>query len=223
MHVALVVASSLDGKIAPALGGGVAFTSRADRARLFRQRDLADAVLCGAATLRAEDPPLLPTAARRAERVAAGRRPNPVRVVLSRSLDLPAAGRALRPEPEAPVVVLTTGAAPAERAAALEARGASVLRLGAGDVDLEAALARLERDHGVARLACEGGGEVNAAMLAADLVDEVHLTLCPVVIGGRDAPTPVAGPGGPADAIRRARLTEHRRVGDELFVVYALR
>lgn len=222
-RVALVAAASLDGKLSSARRDPVTWTSRADRARLFERRDAADALLVGAGTIRAEDPPLLPTPARRQARAAAGRAPNPLRVVVSRSLDLPV-GRALTPEPDAPVVVLgpSEGAGPpdaAARARDLAARGLEVLPLLDASGDLTPALAALAA-RGVRDVSCEGGGELNAALLARDLVDEVHLTLCPVVLGGGAAPTLADGPG--LASLRRARLVECRVVGEEVFLTYAL-
>ncbi|MBX3465900.1 MAG: RibD family protein [Planctomycetes bacterium] len=220
-RVVLVAASSLDGKLSTVGRAPVTWTSRADRARLFERRDAADALLVGAATIRAEDPPLLPTPERRAARAAAGRAPNPLRVVVSRSLDLPVA-RALTPAPDAPVLVLGPApgsGVPDERARALTARGLEILPvLGAPD-DLARALEALAA-RGVREVACEGGGALNAAMLAQGLVDEVHLTVCPVLLGGAAAPTLVDGPGLPA--LARARLLECRAVGDEVFLTYAL-
>lgn len=217
----LVCAASLDGKIAPADRGPVTFSSRADRAHLFALRDQAQAILVGAGTLRAEDPPLLPDAARSAARVAAGLAADPLRVVVSGSLDLPLRGRALAPRPAAPVVLLAPEDAPAERVQAARQAGHEVLLRGRGAVDLAAALAELERTRGATRVLCEGGGALNAALLAADLVDELWLTVCPVLLGGASAPTLVDGPGLPLP--RRARLREVRREGDELFLCYDLR
>ena len=45
------------------------------------------------------------------------------------------------------------------------------------------------------RLLCEGGGEVNGALFKAGLVDELHLTVCPLLFGGRTAPTLAGGDG----------------------------
>jgi 5-amino-6-(5-phosphoribosylamino)uracil reductase len=219
VNVAIVCASSLDGKISTAARDSVTFTSRADRAHLHALRDGADAILIGAGTVRTEDPlPLLPNAESQAARVAAGRRPFPVRAVVSRSLDLPD-GRALAIQDDAPVVVFTREDADPEKRAACEARGWEVVPT----ADLAAALAHLASAHGVEDLNCEGGGVLNAAMLAEDLVDAVHLTLCPLVLGGATAPTLVDGPGFGLGTQRTARLVSWREQDGELFLSYSLR
>ena len=56
-------------------------------------------------------------------------------------------------------------------------------------VNLAAMLATLRSEYEVKRLVCEGGGEVFRSLLAAGLVDEVHVTFCPRVFGGTGAPT----------------------------------
>ena len=219
MKVTICVATSLDGKIATARRDPVTFTSRADRAHLHEQRNWADAILIGAASIRAEDPPLLPTAAARAKRTG---RPLPVRAVVSGSLDLPD-GRALRAEDGSPVIVFTTNGPDAEKKAALERRGYKVVSCETdGAIDLAWALSHLADAHGVETLLCEGGGVLNAAMLAAGLVDTLTLTLCPVLIGGADAPTPVDGEGFSLEDLPNATLISCEPRGDEVFLCYRI-
>ncbi len=83
------------------------------------------------------------------------------------------------------------------------------------------ALQWLREKWNVQRLLCEGGGELNDALFREDLVDEVWLTLCPRILGGRNAPTMADGAG--ADSLlhaTRLELTSMKRAGDELFLVY---
>ena len=71
------------------------------------------------------------------------------------------------------------------------------------------------------RLLCEGGGELNEALFRAGLVDELHLTICPRLIGGHSAPTIADGRGFErlANAFQ-LRLSTSKRIGDELFCVF---
>jgi riboflavin biosynthesis pyrimidine reductase len=80
----------------------------------------------------------------------------------------------------------------------------------------------LRRKWGVKRLLCEGGGELNDALFRAGLVDELRLTVCPKIFGGRTAPTIADGVG--AGLLARASQLELKsatRRADELFLVYA--
>jgi riboflavin biosynthesis pyrimidine reductase len=71
----------------------------------------------------------------------------------------------------------------------------------------------------VRRLLVEGGGEVFAVFLEAGLVDEVHLTVTPYLIGGRRAPTLFDGAGISGD-LPRLRLDVCRREGQEVYLRY---
>ena len=92
---------------------------------------------------------------------------------------------------------------------------------GAKGIIWRSALRWLRKKWGVKRLLCEGGGELNSALFRAGLVDELHLTVCPRVFGGRHAPTIADGVGVEhlADAAR-LKMKSMKRVGDEFFLVY---
>jgi riboflavin biosynthesis pyrimidine reductase len=92
---------------------------------------------------------------------------------------------------------------------------------GKSEIDFKQALRWLHKQWNVRSLLCEGGGEVNGALFKAGFVDELYLTICPVIFGGRDAPTLADGCGFEflSDASQLA-LHRMKRVGDELFLVY---
>ena len=173
-HVAAMMVSSLDGRAAVA-GSSRPLGGPCDVQLLVALRAAADAVLVGPSTVRAEG----------YARIA------PPAVLVSRSFDLPwEAG--LFAAPEQPVLVYTgrgAGEAP-EVAAAVE-----VVRM--DEPALVAVLADL-RARGVEFLLCEGGPTLNRALLAAGLVDELFLTLSPVVTGDETQPAIVMGGALPA-------------------------
>jgi len=76
----------------------------------------------------------------------------------------------------------------------LESISDEVKIFGKQNVDIDKALRWLRAKWNVKRLLCEGGGELNAAIVTAGLVDELHLTISPVIFGGRAAPTLADGP-----------------------------
>jgi riboflavin biosynthesis pyrimidine reductase len=187
----------------------------ADLEMLLELRTLADAVLIGTGTLRAEGYDTLVRAPeRRARRAAAGLAETPLAVLLSRSLDLPwDAG--LFAAADQPVRIYTGPVAdgePPDVAAPVE-----LVRL--QDPAPAAVLADL-RERGIAALLCEGGPTLNSALLEAGVVDELFLTLAPLLTGDAGEPTIVAG--GRLDAPARLALRWVLRGGDELFLRYAV-
>ena len=210
--VYLNMVSTVDGRAAIE-GRSHDLGSEADTLLLTELRALADAVMIGTGTLRAEGyGRLVSDPDRIARRAADGLASTPVAVVLSRSHDLPwdaglfaAAGQ--------PVLAYTGSDAEApEVAAALE-----VVRL--DDPSPAAALADL-RARGIRALLCEGGPTLNRALLAAGVVDELFLTLSPLLAGNADAPRIVEGDDLPDPlSMQLAWVLRH---GDELFLRYRL-
>lgn len=223
------MAMTADGKIATANRAVNTFGSPRDQRHLYALRATADAILCGADTVNAPGV-TLDAGGPRFERLRSrrGLAPQPLAVIVSgRGRVRPDAGvftRRPRDLHNAPVV-LVSNAAPADSLAALTAAGGEIRVFDAGKtmntVDLASALAWLHRERGVHRLVAEGGAALNGALVEADLVDEWHVTLCPVLAGGRHAPTVAGGHGLPrlADA-PRFLPPDIRRSGDELFLVF---
>ena len=120
-----------------------------------------------------------------------------------------------------PLIILVSGRASQADLNRLGELADEVKVCGGREIDFDFALRWLREKWKVKRLLCEGGGEINGALLEARLVDEVHVTLCPVIFGGRNAPTMADGNGFAklADAAQ-LRLKSGKRVGDELFLVY---
>jgi riboflavin biosynthesis pyrimidine reductase len=172
--------TSLDGAVA--LDGYSAGLSGPVDKRVFAQlRNLCDALLVGAGTLRDEGYRELDLGARRgAWRRSVGLAEQPTLVVVSGRLDLPADHPAFTAAPVRPIV-LTSASAPADRIAALSAV-ADVLVHGDVEIDLPAGLAALAA-RGLTQVLCEGGPHLFGALTAADAVDELCLTVSPLLAG----------------------------------------
>ncbi len=220
-YILLNYAMSLDGKISTEHRDAVGFTSRSDRKLMDEIRADVDAVLIGAGTLRAEDPPVRVQAARlREARTSAGKSPHPIAIVLSRSMRLPPLEGRFWKDEAVERIIATTEQARDERI--LPFRGkAEIIRTGRRSVDV-GELCRLLSDRGIRRLLVEGGGAVNMTFWHAGLVDEIYLTLCPVVIGGRKAPTAADGKGFQAGCFPQLKLVESRAADQELFLRYRI-
>jgi riboflavin-specific deaminase-like protein len=180
-------------------------------------RALADAVLVGAGTAAAEGyRPVFADSPVGRLRTALGRPAVAPVVVVSRRASL-------RPDDQlvadavTPTLLVTCAATDPDRRAALAAAGAEVLVCGDDDVDLRAAVDALAR-RGLAQLVCEGGPALFSAALAAGVVDELDLSLAPLLVGG--APGLLTGalpvPG-------RATLTQVLTEDDVLFTRWSLR
>jgi riboflavin-specific deaminase-like protein len=215
------VAMTADGKIAPANRHFEPFGGPRDRQHLLELRATADAVMSGARTIDLDRINLGPGPARyRHLRLRRGLAEYNLRVIVS------GAGT-IDPQAEifkhrfSPIIILTTGRIPKSRLARLGTLTDEVKICGATELDFSAALQWLREKWNVRRLLCEGGGELNGALFKAGLIDEVHITLCPILLGGRHAPTLADGAGVAklADAAH-FRLASMKRNGAARFLVY---
>jgi riboflavin biosynthesis pyrimidine reductase len=192
--VALNMIASLDGRVT--VGGRARpLANPADYELFHALRGAADAVLVGAGTVRAEGYGAMDQLA----------------VVVSDSLDLSPDLGLLR-EPGNRVVVITGSAGELAPCAA----HVDYLRT----ADLGAGLSRLRSEFGVEAVDCEGGPHLNAALLPAGLVDELHLVVSPLLVGGADPLTLVAG--APLDPPLRGELVWLLESGGWLFTRYRL-
>ncbi len=207
MRVFSNTAVSVDGKIATVDGGHTAFGSHEDRRIMGLLRARADAVLVGGRTFRAWPLPLV--------EAGASRRRRPIlNAVLTRTGTGPRKGRffddprtrsVILGGPDADLTGFPSGVAlhrcPVEPTVAW---AAGVLR----------------REHGVAALLVEGGGDLVFQCLDAGILQDLYVTVCPLVVGGAGAPTLADGVGFAAPRAPCLRLVSVRRLGSELFLHY---
>jgi riboflavin-specific deaminase-like protein len=211
--------ASVDGR-AGLDGTSAALGGVADLEVLLELRTLADAVLIGSATLRAEGYDRLVRAPqRRARRAAAGLEEDPLAVVVSRRLDLPWEAGLFAAAAQPVLVYTESGAAPQSSGAALPTVAAPVEVVRLASCDPPAVLADLRR-RGVRALLCEGGPTLNRLLFAAGLVDELFLTVAPLVSGDdREPPIVAGGALTPPAALALEWVLRH---GNELFLRYAV-
>ena len=180
-RVTLKLALTLDGRIATAGGESRWITGPAARRAVHAMRARHDAVLVGGGTARADDPDL---------RVRdLGVAHQPVRIVASAGLDLPATGRLGRSARAGPVWLVHAPDPPAERMAHWTATGARLIacRAPEGRLDLTEMMAQLARQ-GLTRVLCEGGGQLAASLLDAGLIDELVVFSAGKLIGSEGWP-----------------------------------
>jgi riboflavin biosynthesis pyrimidine reductase len=193
--VVLNMIASLDGRVTVE-GRTGPLANRADFEMFHALRGAADAVLVGAGTVRAEGYGPM-------EQLA---------VVASASLDLsPELGLLRAPGNRVVIVTPSEGELPGSCAAEVTYVRAA---------DLGTALKRLRSEHGVRSVVCEGGPHLNAALLPAGLIDELHLVLSPMVVGGARSLTLLESP--PIDPPLAGRLVWLLESGGYVFARYRL-
>ncbi|MBO3748144.1 pyrimidine reductase family protein [Streptosporangiaceae bacterium NEAU-GS5] len=175
-----MVSSADGGAWLKGLSGGL--SSDGDHRIFAILRGLADVILAGANTVRTEGyGPVRPREVWNVLRE--GRAPTPPIAVITRRLDLDLGGPLFtEAEPYAKTIVITTESAPKDRLAEVE-RNADVVIAGEHRVDLTMAVKQLH-ERGLGRILCEGGPRLCAQVAAAGLIDELCLTISPMIIGG---------------------------------------
>ncbi len=211
---------SADGKISDVQRSAARFPSNADQHHLEQRLADADATLFGAGTLRAygttaliKDPGLLEKRRQRAQSA------QPLQIVCSVSGDLdPNAPFFSQPVPR---WLLTTskGVEPWQMNRRFDRLWIAPTKPDDICFDWQQILAELT-PLGIHHLVVMGGGQLVADLMAADLIDELWLTVCPLIIGGYSAPTPCDGHGFSLDKAPRFSLISSQVMGDEVFLNY---
>ena len=215
------MAMTADGKIATANRAVHSFGSARDLRHLYELRATADAILCGARTVEISEATLGNGGEKfRRQRLKHGLAEFPIRIIVSGSGSINPAAKIFEKH-FSPLIILTTKRAPAKKLAQLRKLADEVKIFGETEINFRTALRWLRKNYGVKRLLCEGGGELNDALFRADLVDEINLTICPKIFGGRAAPTMAEGKGFSKLALtRNFQLASARNFKGELFTVF---
>ncbi|MEO6953198.1 MAG: bifunctional diaminohydroxyphosphoribosylaminopyrimidine deaminase/5-amino-6-(5-phosphoribosylamino)uracil reductase RibD [Polyangia bacterium] len=203
--VTLKGAVSLDGRLATSSGESKWITGEAARKEAHRLRAAHDAILVGAGTVLADDPSLT---------VRDVKGSDPRRLILDGALKISPDAKAVPGS-----IIFTTqesGHAP------FLARGAEVVVLPGERIAMTALLEAIGA-HQLRSVLVEGGGQVHGALLREGLVDEVHVFVAPLLIGGDGVPL-LAGPGAATmDAARRLSGPTIKKLGDDVHISGRLR
>jgi 2,5-diamino-6-(ribosylamino)-4(3H)-pyrimidinone 5'-phosphate reductase len=221
-HVLVNVAMSADGKISTRERRQVKISGTADFLRVDRIRAASDAVMVGIGTVLADDPSLtVKSDELKRERKAKGRDEHPIRVIVDSNAKIPLTASVLTTGEGKRVIGVSRQADPV-RVAELK-KMATVVISGEKEVDLTLLLGELSA-MGVQKLMVEGGGNLIAGLFSANLVDEIYTFVGNIIIGGRDAPTPVDGSGFLKDTeFTRLTLHEFSPTGDGILLHWKVR
>ncbi|WP_066378282.1 MULTISPECIES: RibD family protein [unclassified Anabaena] len=228
----VVLAMSADGKIADYRRSPARFGSSADKAHLEEQIAASDAILLGAGTVRAYGTTLTVSRPMLLQhRIKQGKPAQPVHIVITQSATLNPEMKFFQQPVKRWLLTTTAGALSWEESQGTlpPTVGESppkfdqilVFETSQGKIDMVATVAHLA-SLGITRLAVLGGGALVASMLESDLIDELWVTVCPLILGGVTAPTPVDGEGFIAKFAPRLQLLEVKTVEQEVFLHYRL-
>ena len=208
--VTLKLASTLDGRIATATGDSKWITGPEARRAVHAMRARHDAVMVGGGTARADDP--------RLDVRGFGPVRQPVRVVLSRRLDLPLSSRLATTAQDQPLWLCHGPDATSDHWQGLGAKSIEC-QITAGQIDPRDALRKLAKE-GLTRIFCEGGGALAASLLSAGLVDELVMFSAGAIIGAEGIPS-LSGLGITALAeAPRFELSEVRPIGNDILHIW---
>ncbi len=212
--VHLKLAVSLDGKVATIGGDSRWITGEEARARAHELRHLSDAIMVGGRTARADDPLLT-------DRSGRERRRPLLRVVIEQYLRLSPESQLAQTTDAAPVIIFAHENAEAETVEALQSRGVEIFSQTSSALDLSSVLEELGR-RSIQSVLVEGGPFLAGLFLDAGLVNKVTFFIAPVIIGGQDAPSAIAGAGAEkiADALQLERVSVAQRGRDLEIIGY---
>ncbi|HJK39940.1 MAG TPA: 2,5-diamino-6-(ribosylamino)-4(3H)-pyrimidinone 5'-phosphate reductase [Methanocorpusculum sp.] len=218
-YVIINAAMSADGKISTKEHRQTKISGDQDFARVDRLRADCDAVMVGIGTILADDSSLrLKNPDLIAERAAAGKPEQPMRVVIDSQARMPPDGDMFK-KGTGQRVIFVAKSAPADRIAAL-AKKATVITAGTNKVDLTMVLDKLG-EMGVRKLMVEGGATLLWSFTSQRLFDEIRIYVGALIIGGADAPTFVDGFGFTrSEGFTRLTLKDVEKIDDGLLITW---
>lgn len=212
-----ILAVTADGKISDRQRSPARFGSNTDREHLERQIASVDGVLFGRGTLQSYQTSL-PIGDRQLleQRRKANKPPQPIHIVCSLSADFNPQWRFFGQPIPRWLLTSTQGKELWQKSHCFD-------RIITVDTDhhWRSTFQQLYQ-LGLHRVAILGGGELVASLLTADLIDELWLTICPLLVGGKDAPTIVEGTGFSLRSPQKLRLLSAETIGEEVFLHYAI-
>ncbi|TAN44928.1 MAG: bifunctional diaminohydroxyphosphoribosylaminopyrimidine deaminase/5-amino-6-(5-phosphoribosylamino)uracil reductase RibD [Rhodospirillales bacterium] len=209
--VTLKMATTLDGRIATHGGESKWITGERARACAHLLRASHDGVMVGAGTVLADDPQLTC-------RLPGIDKSGPVRIVIDGRLRTPLTSALVKSARDLPFWLITLENGPKERHKVFEAAGVRLIDVPAqdgGSPDLKAALTKLG-DAGLTRLLVEGGSHLAAALLKADLVDQLVWFHAPGIMGGDGLAAAQAFGVDRLEQMPRFKRLGFRALGDDI-------
>lgn len=210
-YVILNAAMTLDGKIATKTRDSE-ISSLEDWDRVYRLRSEVDALMIGINTLLTDNPKIS---------LKYPRKKPLIKVVVDSLARTPENAKILQNKDGSIIVIAVTENASKDKVEKLRKAGAEIIFAGSGKkVDLKHLLRSLW-NMGVRSIMVEGGGTLNWSLISEGLVDEVRVSIAPIIVGGKDSLTLVEGEG--YDKVKdgfKLKLTNIEVVGGDVVLTY---
>jgi riboflavin-specific deaminase-like protein len=218
-RIILNFAMTIDGKVSTAKPTPSGFTSAFDKHRLLEIRSLGDALMVGKNTLQIDRMSMgLPDEALRQARLQRAQAEYPIRVIISNSGDLPTDLNIFNHR-FSPIVIYSTTRMPTSTQTELRAK--AELHLSTLDhLSLKEVMNDLYETHQVRTLVCEGGPQLAKTLAELNVVDELFLTVAPLIAGGAGAPGILGAPGTFLPSSRIYRLKSMKVEAAECYLHY---
>ncbi|MBW2654167.1 MAG: bifunctional diaminohydroxyphosphoribosylaminopyrimidine deaminase/5-amino-6-(5-phosphoribosylamino)uracil reductase RibD [Deltaproteobacteria bacterium] len=202
--VILKCASTLDGRIATAIGDSKWITNEKSRAYAHQIRHETDAILVGSGTLHADDPSLT-------SRIKGVETKDPVRIILDTHLSIKETAKVITQDSNAKTIIVTGPGVSEEKKAVLERKGVQVIEIPLKGkwLDLNELMIKLGQ-MSILSLLIEGGSVVAGSALKAGIVNKVLFFLAPKFLGGSDGISVFEGKG--PELIKDAFELKHMNV-----------
>jgi 2,5-diamino-6-(ribosylamino)-4(3H)-pyrimidinone 5'-phosphate reductase len=206
---------TIDGKIATNIGDST-ISSKQDLRRLHRLRSSVDAIIIGISTVIVDNPRLT-------VRLVKRHGTTPVRIIVDSIGRIPLDSKILKSASKINTIVAVTKRASDERIDKIKNAGAIVIVAGTKTVDLKELFFVLKK-MGFNKILVEGGGELNWSILQLRIVNELMVTVAPIIVGGRTATTLVEGDGYEriSDGIKMELIKVSRQNNGEVVLYYKL-
>ena len=206
-YITLSAAISIDGKIATRTGDSK-LSSKKDKTRVHKLRAKTDAILIGSNTVRRDDPMLT-------VRYAKGK--NPIRIILDSQASINSKSKIIKTSSKIPTIIAVSKKATRKNIARLEKHPIEIMVAGNKKIDVKTLLYRKK----IKQILLEGGGTINWEFVRQGLVDEIIITIEPLLIGGKEATTLVEGEGfAMISKSKKLKLRNISKLGNELVLHY---
>ena len=222
--VLINMAMSADGKIASPDRRLISLGTKRDHDHLLKLRSTVDTVMCGSRTIESGNI-TMDAGGKKYEqkRISNGLDKQNLRVLISGSGSIKTTAKIFQNR-NSPIIIFVSKQASSKHLEKLKKVANEVIVYGNKTVSLGQSLKYLSQKWNSKRLLCEGGGELNFALIRLGLVDELHLTICPRLLSGSNSPTIADGIGfSRLNKAAKLKLITQKRIGDELFTTWKIR